>query len=73
MKKPLTQLEKLLKYMRSHKGITGLQAVRVVGTLYLPRRIKDLQQRGYKIESEYINVKNADGKKIRVKQYRLVE
>lgn len=68
-----SQLDKILRFMQTHKGITGLQALKVAGTLYLPRRICDLEERGHIIDREWIKVKNADGKKIRVIQYRLVK
>lgn len=72
-KKPLTQLDKLLRYLQTHAGITGLQALKVCGTMYLPRRICDLEERGYEFERRWVKVPTADGKKIRVIQYRLVK
>ena len=73
-KKAKSQCDKILKFMQTHKnGITGLQAYRTALCMCLPQRIYDLQQRGHEIESDYIIVKNAEGKKCRVKQYRLVK
>ena len=69
----MTQLEKILKYCKTHAGITGLQALHVAGTMYLPRRICDLEERGYEFERRWVKVPNADGKNIRVIQYRLVK
>jgi len=71
--KKKTQCDKILKYMQTHKGITGKDAYRVALCMCLPQRIYDLIKRGHKIESEYVCVKNADGEKCRVKRYSLKE
>ena len=69
-----TQCDKILKFMQTHKnGITGKQAYRIALCMCLPQRIYDLKKSGYQIKSEYVMVKNADGKKCRVKQYKLVK
>lgn len=71
--KKKTQCDKILKYMETHKGITGKDAYRIALCMCLPQRIYDLKDRGYDIESEYVYVKNAEGEKCRVKRYRLVK
>ena len=72
-KKKLTQCDKILKFMATHKnGITGKQAYRIANSMNLPQRIYDLRQRGYEIEDEYVNVKGEGGVIYRVKQYKLV-
>lgn len=72
-KKKLTQCDKILKFMQTHKnGINGKQAYRIANSMNLPQRIYDLQHRGYDIESEFITVKGEGGVVYRVKQYRLV-
>jgi len=74
MRKRISQCNKILKFMKTHKkGINGLQAYRVAGSMNLPQRIYDLKKRGEKIEDEYIFVKGEDGEIYRVKQYRLVK
>lgn len=73
-KKKLTQCDKILKFMQTHKnGINGKQAYRIAGSMNLPQRIYDLRDRGYEIESEFVNVKGEGGVVYRVKQYRLVK
>ena len=72
-KKKLTQCDKILKVMQTHKlGITGKQAYKIALCMNLPQRIFDLKERGYEIESEYIWVTNAEGQRVQVKRYRLV-
>lgn len=72
--KKMTQAEKVLKFMRTHKrGITALQAIKHCGCLDLAGRIRDLKESGYMIHGEYIYVVNTDGEKVRVKQYTLQE
>ena len=73
VKKRLSQCEKILKYMKTHKGITGWQAYKVSKSMNLPQRIYDLRKKGVEIEDEYIFIKDADGEIFRVKEYRLVK
>jgi len=74
MKKKVTQCDIILKFMKTHKkGITGKQAYRVAHSMNLAQRIYDLRQRGNEIEDDWVIEKSDDGKKYRVKQYRLVK
>ena len=69
----MTQNEKILKYMRTHKnGITPLQAMDKFGCMRLSGRIHDLREMGYVISSELVEVRNRYGEKCRVSRYRLV-
>ena len=69
----MSQCEKILKFMKSHKrGITPLQAMEKFGCMSLAQRIYDLRGEGYDISSELVEVKNRYGEKCRVSQYRLV-
>lgn len=72
IKKP-TQADRIYDYMKTHKDITGLQAIRYCGCLDLQGRIRDLKERGIKIGDEYIQVITACGDKVRVKRYWLAE
>lgn len=73
IKKP-TQCDKIYKYMKTHKrGITALTALRHCGCFDLAGRIRDLKERGVKINSEYVKVVTATGEKVRIKQYKLAE
>lgn len=69
-----TQNEKLLKYMKTHKGITALDAFTKLGIMRLSARIWDLRHEyGCVIVSDFKNVKNADGELVRVARYTLTE
>ena len=70
----MTQCEKILKYMESHKrGITPLQAMERFGCMRLSGRIHDLRSMGYEISSEIVEVKNRYGEKCHVSRYQLVK
>lgn len=74
MKKKVSQCDKILKFMDTHKnGITGKQAYRIANSMNLAQRIYDLRQRGYNITDQFVAVKGEDGTVYRVKQYRLVK
>jgi hypothetical protein len=45
----MKQTEQVLFWCKTHKGITSAEAFYNLGIAHLPRRIKDLQERGYKI------------------------
>ena len=72
VKKQPSQCDLILKYMKTHKRITGKDAYRIAHSMNLPQRIYDLRMRGHKIEDEWVMVKGEDGRKYRVKAYRLV-
>lgn len=73
MTKKVSQNDKILKYMQTHKtGITGKQAYKYVHSMNLPQRIYDLRKAGHIITSCFVEVTNDFGEKYRVKQYRLV-
>lgn len=74
VKKEPSQCDLILKYMRKHKkGITGKDAYKIAYSMNLAQRIYDLRQRGHKIVDEWVEVKGVNGKKYRVKSYKLVE
>ena len=73
-KKKLSQTDKILKYMETHKtGITGKQAYKYAHSMNLAQRIYDLRKRGHVIIDDFVIVKNDFGETYRVKQYRLVK
>ena len=70
----MTQCEKILKFMETHKnGITPLQAMNQFGCMRLTSRIHDLRNQGYNISSTRVDVKNRYGETCSVSQYRLVK
>ena len=66
--------EKILQYMKTHKrGITTLQAIKTFGETRLSGRIYDLRADGHIIDSDWIEVKNRDGKTVKVTAYHLIK
>ena len=66
--------EKILQYMKTHKrGITTLQAINLFGETRLSGRIFDLRADGHIIDSDWVEVKNRDGKTVRVVSYHLIK
>lgn len=64
-----TQNDRILDYMDEFGGITQLEALRDLGVMRLASRISDLNRRGYRIDSEMVQVKNRYGETCRVKRY----
>lgn len=60
-KKVVSQEDKILNYLRTHKSITSMQAFRVFGITRLSGRIFNLRQDGNIIDTERITKKNEDG------------
>ena len=67
------QCDRALEYMRTHNGLTSLEALLNLGILSFPKRICELRQRGYYITTKWEQGTDRDGKKFRVKRYFLVE
>ena len=67
----MTQKEKILQYLIDNGTITTREAFVNLGVTRLASRIWDLRNDGYNIIREMISVKNRDGEKCTVAQYRL--
>lgn len=67
----MTQKERVLRFWKTRKGITQLQANEYLGVSRLAAVIFDLKKEGYNIESEMIEVENRWGEKCRVARYYL--
>lgn len=65
-----TQCEKILEYMEFNVTITQREAI-MLGIYRLASRIHDLKDKGIRIKTEMIEVKNADGTKSHVARYSL--
>ena len=65
----MNQLEKIIKFIDENGSITQRQALNFCGCGRLASRICDLKAADYKIKTELIKVKNADGSTSRVAQY----
>jgi hypothetical protein len=73
-KKKNTQCDRLIVYLRSHRGITPMEAWNELGIYRLGARVWDLKhKRGYNIEKSMVNVPNRYGETCKVAQYRLEE
>ena len=69
MKKQTTQNDRVLAYMRSHKGITSLDAYRDLGCTRLSARIADLKGTGIAIGKIMVDRENRYGETVKVAQY----
>ena len=67
--KKTTQNDRVLAYMRSHKGITSLDAYRDLGCTRLSARIADLKGRGITIGKIMVDRENRYGETVKVAQY----
>lgn len=68
-----TQCKRLLDYMRTHYGITALEAWNELGIYRLASRISDLNKDGYFISKTMVTRNNKFGEKTKFAQYRLEE
>lgn len=64
-----SQNDMLKEWLEQGNTITGLEASIKFGIGHLPRRIKDLKEKGMNILSKTIVVQKANGKTARVSQY----
>ena len=64
-----THYTRLLEYLKEHKTITSLQAIRDLGNTRLSATIYQLRNDGYNIESEDIKVANRWGGITTVSKY----
>jgi 2-methylisocitrate lyase-like PEP mutase family enzyme len=67
--KKTTQNDRVLAYMRSHKGITSLDAYRDLGCTRLSARIADLKRMGIAIGKVMVDRENRYGETVKVAQY----
>lgn len=67
----MTQKEKVLKYLQTGKGLTPLQAMNWWGVMRLGSRVFELREDGHNVVSQMKSVKNREGKKCYVAEYRL--
>ena len=52
----LSQKKHLLYYLQEHGSITALEALKIIGSLRLAARIKDLRDEGHNITTELITM-----------------
>ena len=64
-----TQHEEILKYFKSHKTITPMEAFSHLGITKLATRVSEMKRNGYVFKQEMIEVQNRHGATVRVMQY----
>ena len=71
-KKKTTQCDRVLEYLKNHKGITPMDAWNYLGVYRLGARIWDLKhKRGVNITKYMVDVPNRYGETCKVAEYRL--
>lgn len=65
------QAEKLFKYLKKHKTIQPMEALKELGIYRLSARILDLRKEGIDIVTNRITVKNKFKEKCLVAEYRM--
>lgn len=69
----MSQKDTILRHLKTHTGITSMEAFELYGITRLSGRIFDLRQDGYNIVSMIRDVVNRFGEKCRVAEYRLCQ
>ena len=69
----MTQCERIVAYIHEYGSITTMEAFTDLGISRLASRIHDLQDMGYQIARESIQVKNRYGEAVRCTRYSLME
>lgn len=68
----MKQEQRVLEYLKTHSGITSLDAFREFGITRLSARIWNLRREGHEIVTQRIQVVNRYGEKITTALYILV-
>lgn len=63
--------QRIIQYMKKHKGITSQDAFRELGITRLSARIKELRELGYDISTIMIDDTNKYGEPVRYGLYKL--
>jgi hypothetical protein len=66
-----TQLASIRRHLEAGKTLTQMEALKAFSCFRLAARIDELKGSGMPIESRPVSVINAEGKRVRVAQYRL--
>jgi len=62
---------RIIEYMKKHKGITSQDAFRDLGITRLSARIKELRELGYNISTIMVDGTNKYGERVRYGLYKL--
>jgi len=68
----MKQEQRVLEYLKTHPGITSLDAFREFGITRLSARIWNLRREGHEIVTQRVTVRNRYGEKITTALYILV-
>lgn len=60
-KKKESRIVKILKYLKTFKNITSLEAINMFGETRLSARIYDLKKQGYRFKTDRVRVMSRDG------------
>lgn len=66
----MSQSSQILNHLNAYGSITSLEAINSFGCTRLAARIKDLEDDGYTIPRETVEVVNRNGKTCRVTKYK---
>lgn len=69
----LSQNDKILKYLQTHKSINQLEACYELSCFRLSARIADLKERGHNIKTTMVTRKNSEGHTVNYAEYSLVK
>lgn len=67
----MTQAQRIKDYIRQFGSITPLDAFRDLGITKLATRVSEMRAAGEQIESDWMEVENRFGEKVKFKRYRL--
>ena len=68
-----SQTKRILEYMSAGNKLTGLDALRMFGTMRLPARVADIEELGHRVSRRRVQVRNAEGKEVYVVEYSMDE
>lgn len=67
----MNQREMIIDYIKDFGSITSYEAYIDLGITQLATRIKELKEKGYGFETEWVTKKNRYGKNVSFKKYKL--
>tara|TARA_R100000781_G_C4060818_1_gene120936 strand:- start:257 stop:514 length:258 start_codon:yes stop_codon:yes gene_type:complete len=68
-----THTSRLLDYLRKHRTITSLEAIRDLGNTRLSASIFNLKEEGHIFETKTVEVPNRFGSTTKVAEYKLID
>lgn len=65
----MTAEDRIIEYLKTHNGITSIDAIKELGNTRLSAAIFNLKERGYNISSVWETTKNRYGENVKFKRY----